>query len=60
MKVYMDYAATTPVDPRVLKAMMPYFSKKYGNTTSLHWLGREAKKALEESRAVIAKSMHAE
>ena len=59
-KVYMDYAATTPVDPRVLKAMLPFFTKKFGNTMSLHYFGREAKKALENSREVIANLMNAE
>jgi len=59
-KVYMDYAATTPVDPRVLKAMLPFFTKKFGNTMSLHSFGREAKKALENSREVIANLMNAE
>lgn len=58
-RIYMDYAATTPVDPRVLKAMMPYFSKKFGNTMSLHSFGQEAKKALEESRKKIADLMNA-
>ncbi len=56
----MDYAATTPVDPRVLKAMKPYFSEKYGNTMSLHKQGREAKNALEESRKTVAALMNAE
>jgi len=60
MRVYMDYAATTPVDPRVLKTMKPYFSKKYGNSVSLHKQGREAKEALEESRKTIAAMMNAE
>ena len=60
MRVYMDYAATTPVDPRVLKAMKPYFSEKYGNSVSLHKQGREAKEALEESRKTIAAMMNAE
>jgi cysteine desulfurase len=60
MEVYMDYAATTPVDSRVLKAMNPYFSEKYGNTMSLHKQGREAKKALEESRKSVAALMNAE
>ncbi|MDO8435876.1 MAG: cysteine desulfurase family protein [bacterium] len=52
--VYLDYAATTPVDPRVLKRMMPYFSKKFGNTMSLHSFGQEAKADLEESREEVA------
>ena len=53
-KIYMDYAATTPVDPRVIKAMLPYFSEKFGNTMSLHSFGQEAKEALEESREAVA------
>ena len=59
MEVYMDYAATTPVDQRVLKAMIPYFNEKFGNTMSLHKLGRNAKEALEESRKAIADLMNA-
>ncbi len=55
----MDYAATTPVDPRVVKAMLPYFTKKFGNTMSLHSFGLEAKKALENSREIIANLMNA-
>ena len=58
-KIYLDYAATTPVDPRVVKAMLPYFSEKFGNTMSLHSFGQEAKEALEESRGVIADLMGA-
>jgi cysteine desulfurase len=53
-RIYLDYAATTPVDPRAIRAMLPYFSKKFGNTMSLHSLGQEAKQALEESREVVA------
>lgn len=53
-RIYLDYAATTPVDPRVWKAMIPYFSKKFGNTMSLHSFGQEAKEALEESRETVA------
>ena len=60
MRVYMDYAATTPVDPRVFKAMKPYFSEKFGNSVSLHKQGREAKEALEQSRKTIAEMMNAE
>ncbi len=58
-KIYLDYAATTPVDSRVEKAMLPYFSKKFGNTMSLHSFGQEAKLALEESREKIAKIINA-
>ena len=58
-KIYLDYAATTPVDPRVVKVMLPYFSEKFGNTMSLHSFGQEAKQALEESREVIADLMKA-
>jgi len=53
-KIYLDYAATTPVDPRVLKAMQPFFSEKFGNTMSLHQFGQEAKLALEKNREKIA------
>jgi len=58
-RVYLDYAATTPVDPRVIKAMLPFFNKKFGNTVSLHYFGREAKRALESSRETIADLMNA-
>jgi cysteine desulfurase len=58
-RIYLDHAATTPVDPRVLKAMAPYFSKKFGNTMSLHSFGQEAKVALEESREKVANLMGA-
>jgi len=53
-KIYLDYAATTPVDPRVVKAMLPYFTEKFGNTMSLHSFGQEAKIALEKSRKIVA------
>jgi len=56
----MDHAATTPVDPEVLKAMMPYFSKKFGNASSLHQFGQEAAQALTDSRKTIAKALNAE
>ncbi|OQA43328.1 MAG: Cysteine desulfurase [Parcubacteria group bacterium ADurb.Bin305] len=57
--IYLDYAATTPVDKRVLQAMQPYFNQKFGNTMSLYSLGREAKYALEKSRKTIANLLHA-
>jgi len=59
IKTYLDYAATTPVDPRVLKAMLPYFTKKFGNSISLHTFGQEAKKALEKTRLIMAEALNA-
>jgi cysteine desulfurase len=50
-KVYLDHTATTPVHPKVLEAMLPYFSVKFGNPSNLHDVGREAKNAVEEARA---------
>jgi len=50
----MDHSATTPVAPEVLEAMLPYFSEKFGNASSLHSFGLEAKEALEESREKVA------
>jgi len=54
MKVYMDHAATTPMDKEVFEAMKPYFLEKYGNASSLHSFGMEAKEALEKSREMVA------
>ncbi len=53
-KIYLDYAATTPCDPEVLKAMEPYFFQKPGNASSMHAWGQEAKAGVEESRRVLA------
>jgi len=53
-QVYMDHSATTAVDPAVTEAMLPYFSEKYGNPSSLYTIGRQAKKAIEESRQKVA------
>jgi len=50
----MDHSATTPVAPEVLEAMLPYFSEKFGNASSLHSFGLEAKEALEASREKVA------
>lgn len=49
--VYLDHAATTPVHPKVLEAMLPYFTVKFGNPSNLHDIGREAKNAVDEARA---------
>ena len=53
-KVYLDYAGTAPCDPRVLKAMEPFFFDKPGNASSMHSFGQEAKKGVEESREELA------
>jgi cysteine desulfurase len=58
--IYFDYAATTSVDPMVLRAMQPYFTEKFGNPGSLHSFGQEAIAALDKSRETIAKSIGAE
>ena len=53
-EVYLDYSASTPVDPRVLEAMLPYFSEVYGNSTSSHRQGRRGEMAIEDARESIA------
>ena len=58
--VYMDHAATTPVRPEVVEAMLPYFSERYGNPSSLYALAREAKGAVEEARGQVASAIGAE
>lgn len=52
--IYLDHAATTPVDERVLEAMLPYFREQFGNPSSIHARGREAAKALRRARATVA------
>jgi cysteine desulfurase len=52
--VYMDHSATTAVDPAVTEAMLPYFSEKYGNPSSLYSIGRQSRKAVEEARQKVA------
>jgi cysteine desulfurase len=56
--VYLDYAATTPVDPRVIQVMLPYFSESFGNPSSIHKAGQVAEAALENARVTIARTMH--
>lgn len=53
--VYLDHSATTPVDERVLSAMLPYFSENFGNTSSAHRYGRKAEDAVETAREAIAR-----
>jgi cysteine desulfurase len=59
-RIYMDHSATTPVAPEVLEAMLPYFSEKFGNASSLHSFGLEARAALEESREKVARLLGAD
>jgi cysteine desulfurase len=49
-KIYLDYAATTPVDPEVVQEMLPYFTERFGNPSSLHAFGQDAKRAIETAR----------
>jgi cysteine desulfurase len=53
-KTYLDYAATTPVDERVVNAMLPYFNQFFGNPSSIHTFGQQAEAAVEEARETIA------
>lgn len=53
-KVYLDYAATTPAHPGVIQAMLPYFGEKYGNASSLHSIGQDARSAVEKARTTAA------
>lgn len=57
--IYLDHNATTPLDPRVLETMLPYFSRDFGNPSSLHSFGRSARKALEAARAEMARQLNA-
>ncbi len=52
--VYLDHSATTPVHPRVLEAMLPYFSERFGNASSIYGLAREARRAVDEARQKVA------
>jgi cysteine desulfurase len=53
--IYLDHAATTPVDPAVLEAMLPWFSQRFGNPSSIYQLGQEARAALDDARAAAAR-----
>lgn len=57
--VYLDYAASTPVDARVIEAMRPYFTEASGNASSLHAAGRRAREAIDDARAKIARRIGA-
>lgn len=53
-QIYLDHAATTPMDPRVLEAMLPYFGSEYGNPSSIYAIAQKAKQALDEARSNVA------
>lgn len=59
MKIYIDTAASGKTDEKVVEAMLPYFTEKYANASSMHEMGQEARRAVEDARAVIAKSINA-
>lgn len=58
-RIYLDNAATTPLDSEVKKAMEPYFDVDYGNPNSLHWFGQQARAAVDEARETIATAIGA-
>ncbi len=56
--IYLDHAATTPMDPRVLEAMLPYYRTHFGNPSSVYSVGREARKAVDAARQTVADVLH--
>lgn len=56
--LYFDYAATTPLDPNILKKMMPFFEKEYGNPSSFYEFGQRSKQAIDNSRQTVAKTLN--
>jgi cysteine desulfurase len=56
--IYLDHAATTPLDPRVLEAMLPYFTIEYGNASSIYLLGRHAMQAIDSAREQVAELLN--
>lgn len=57
-RTYLDHAATTPVDERVLEAMLPFFNQRYGNPSSVHWWGQQAEAAVESARRKMATGLN--
>ncbi len=58
--IYLDHAATTPVDPRVVEAMLPYYTEKFGNPSSIHSLARESRRGLDNAREIVAQALNAQ
>jgi cysteine desulfurase len=59
-RIYLDHTATTPLDPRVMEAMLPCFSGTFGNASSVHSYGRDAREQLERARGIIARAVGGE
>ncbi|MBF2445156.1 cysteine desulfurase family protein [Listeria welshimeri] len=59
-RIYLDHAATSPIHPEVIQTMLGAITNTYGNPSSIHYAGREARKALDEARHNIAENIHAE
>ena len=59
-RVYLDHAATTPLAPAVLEAMKPHLTEHYGNASSVHQYGRQARVTLEDARERVADCLRAE
>lgn len=59
MRIYFDNAATTPLNPEVLEAMMPYLTERFGNPSSIYSYGRETRMAIEQARKSVAKILNA-
>lgn len=57
-RIYLDHAAATPLDERVLAAMMPYLTTQYGNPSSLHYFGQQARAAVQKARGQVAACLH--
>ncbi|MFN8382503.1 MAG: cysteine desulfurase family protein [Anaerolineales bacterium] len=58
-QIYFDHSATTPLDPRVVEAMLPFYGAKFGNPSSIHSAGQEAKEAIDKGRRQVADLLHA-
>lgn len=58
-QIYFDHSATTPLDPRVVESMLPFYGSEFGNPSSLHWAGQQAKQAIDEGRRQVAELFHA-
>src|ERR1044072_4919543 len=59
MRVYLDHSATTPIDSRVFDAMLPYLRDKFGNASSIHQFGQDARAAVDKARRQVAALINA-